>query len=71
MTDARSIRAGRPRKIEGTSTRWWLYVSQESRDAAEERATRDGVELPDVLRSFLDAYAAGTVDAPSPAALEA
>ncbi len=66
---ARSIRAGRPRKIEGTSTRWWLYVSQESRDAAEERAAREGVDLPDVLRAYLDAYAAGSI--PSTPPLEA
>lgn len=57
-------RAGRPPKIRGTSSRWWLYVSAESRASAEQRAAREGVELPDVVRAFLDAYAAGTADAP-------
>jgi hypothetical protein len=39
-------------------------VSAESRVAGEERAAREGVDLPDVLRAFLDAYADGTADAP-------
>jgi hypothetical protein len=49
--------------------RWWLYVNPEQRRLAEERAARDGVLLPDVLRSYLDAYAAGSI--PASPALEA
>jgi hypothetical protein len=63
-TAAPPLRRGRPPKIRGTASRWWLYVSAESRTAGEERAAREGVELPDVLRAFLDAYADGTADAP-------
>lgn len=44
--------------------RWWLYLNPSARARAEERAAREGVELPDVMRAFLDAYAAGTADAP-------
>lgn len=70
MPDARSIRAGRPTKAEGgLSNRWWLYVNPDRRRLAEERAAREGVELPDVLRAYLDAYAAGKI--PSTPALEA
>lgn len=53
-------KAGRPPKIEGTAHRWWVYCSRESRDAAQARADADGVDLGDVMRSFLDDYAAGS-----------
>ncbi len=66
---ARPRRAGRPPKIEGGSSRWWLYVNPDRRAAAEERAAREGVDLPDVLRAYLDAYAAGLI--PSTPPLEA
>lgn len=67
---ARPLRSGRPPKVEGgLSMRWWLYVNPEQRRLAEERAVREGVQLPDVLRSYLDAYAAGTI--PASPALEA
>jgi hypothetical protein len=66
-TTARPRRAaGRPPKIAGGATRWWLYVNPDRRARAEQRAAREGVELPDVLRAFLDAYAAGTAPAPTP-----
>jgi hypothetical protein len=65
-TTARPRRAGRPPKIPGGSIRWWLYVNPDRRARAEERATREGRELPDVLREFLDAYAAGTAPAEEP-----
>jgi hypothetical protein len=62
---ARPLRAGRPPKVEGEtlSNRWWLYVNPDRRRAAEERAAREGVQLPDVLRAYLNAYAAGTIPA--------
>lgn len=60
----RSIRAGRPPKIIGGAVRWSVYVNPQRRDAALARAAREGVELPDVLRAFLDQYAAGTIDPP-------
>jgi hypothetical protein len=68
---ARPLRAGRPPKVEGEplSNRWWLYVNPDRRSAAEERAKSEGVELPDVLRAYLNAYAAGTI--PASPALEA
>lgn len=52
-------KAGRPPKIEGTAHRWWVYCSRESRDAAQARADADGADLGDVMRAFLDDYAAG------------
>jgi hypothetical protein len=71
MSDtARPLRAGRPPKVEGgLSNRWWLYVNPDRRRLAEERAAREGVQLPDVLRAYLDAYADGTI--PASPALEA
>jgi hypothetical protein len=69
-TTARPRRAGRPPKIAGGASRWWLYVNPDRRARAEERAAREGVELPDVLRAYLDAYAAGTIPS-APPALEA
>jgi hypothetical protein len=63
VTDPRPLRAGRPRVIKGTSVRHWLYVSAESRDAAAQRAEREGTNLPTVLRAYLDAYAAGSIPA--------
>ncbi len=71
MSDpARPLRAGRPPTVEGgLSMRWWLYVNPDRRRAAEERAAREGVELPVVLRAYLDAYADGAI--PSSPALEA
>jgi hypothetical protein len=66
----RPLRAGRPPKVEGgLSNRWWLYVNPDRRRLAEERAKREGVDLPDVLRAYLDAYAAGSI--PASPALEA
>jgi len=72
MSDtARPLRAGRPPTVEGgLSMRWWLYVNPDARRLAEERAAREGVELPVVLRAYLDAYAAGSIPA-APPALEA
>jgi hypothetical protein len=58
-------RAGRPPKIAGTAHRWWVYCSREARTAAEARAKRDGHDLGDVLRAFLDDYAAGSYAPPS------
>jgi hypothetical protein len=52
-------RAGRPPKIAGGASRYWLYVNLDRRRAAEERALAEGTTLPDVLRAHLDAYAAG------------
>jgi hypothetical protein len=69
-SNPRPLRAGRPPKVEGgLSNRWWLYVNPDRRRLAEERARREGVDLPDVLRAYLDAYAAGTI--PASPALEA
>lgn len=58
----RPLRRGRPPKqASGTLTmRWWIYVHPDARRRGEERAAREGRELPDVLREFLDAYADGS-----------
>lgn len=50
--------------IKGTAARWWLYAATESRALGEERAAREGTNLPTVMRAFLDSYAAGEIDAP-------
>jgi hypothetical protein len=65
-TATRPLRRGRPPKHpSGTLTmRWWLMVNPDQRRAAEARATAEGITLADAVRAFLDAYAAGTVDAP-------
>ncbi len=60
----RARRAGRPPVIRGGAIRYWLYVNRDRRDAAADRAERDGTNLPTVMRAFLDAYAAGKIDAP-------
>jgi hypothetical protein len=55
-------KGGRPRKIDGETIRWFVYVGRDARARAQERATRelpDGLDLPDVLRAALDDYAAG------------
>jgi hypothetical protein len=59
---APDLRRGRPPKHpSGTLTmRWWLYVNPDIRRRAEERAAREGRELPDVLRAYLTAYADGS-----------
>jgi hypothetical protein len=62
LTDRPARRAGRPPKIAGPVSRWWIYVSAAARTRAEERAAAEGVELPDVLRAMLDAYAYGQID---------
>jgi hypothetical protein len=64
---APDLRRGRPPKHpSGTLTmRWWLYVNPDARRRAEERAAREGRDLPDVLRAFLDDYAAGAYAPPS------
>jgi len=56
--------AGRPPKV-ADPFRWQLYVNNTRRAAARERAGGDE-QLADVMRSFLDNYAAGTIDAPEP-----
>jgi hypothetical protein len=48
-----ALRRGRPPKIAGTASRWWLYVSAEERRAAEQRAASEGVTLADVMRGYL------------------
>jgi hypothetical protein len=58
-------KAGRPPKIEGTAHRWWLYCSREDRDAAQDRADREGLDLGDVMRGFLTAYGSGLLAAPA------
>jgi hypothetical protein len=57
-----ALRRGRPPKIAGTASRWWIYVSAAARTRAEERAAAEGTTLPDVLRAMLDAYAYGQID---------
>jgi hypothetical protein len=71
MTAPRPLRAGRPPKVEGEplTNRWWLYVNPDRRRLAEERAAREGVDLPDVLRAYLAAYGDGSI--PASPALEA
>jgi hypothetical protein len=61
-TAAPALRRGRPPKITGTPSRWWIYVSAAARTRGEERAAREGTTLPDVLRAMLDAYAYGQID---------
>jgi hypothetical protein len=56
-----ALRRGRPPKIAGTASRWWIYVSAAARTRAEERAAAEGTTLPDVLRAMLDAYAYGQI----------
>lgn len=60
-------KGGRPPKI-ANAVRWNLYVDSEVRAAAEQTARDAGTELPDVMRSLMAAYAAGTVAPPGQAA---
>lgn len=62
----RPRRAGRPPKV-ANAFRWQLYVNNTNRMAARERAGGDE-QLANVMRAFLDAYAAGTVAAPQASA---
>lgn len=62
-------RAGRPPKIAQT-VRKWLYVSGPSWNRAADRALAEGRDLPDVMRAFLDAYADGSIAAPTALAEE-
>ena len=58
--------AGRPPKVRN-AFRWQLYVNNANRTTARDRAGGDE-QLADVMRSFLDAYAEGRIDAPEASA---
>jgi hypothetical protein len=60
QTTRSARRAGRPPKIAGGASRYWLYVNPDRRRRAEERAAAEGTSLPDVLRAYLDSYADGS-----------